>query len=224
MSIHCDQRTGRCSLVADGEPSPNERTAFPVEALLISAAMTKKTNDPWDQLREVALWFLNRLWLFTIGIPCLMVLTSGGIFWHARNIATTHPLRKDVLLNVAAGLFEIGIGTLILAFIAWVVAISKLQHLAKPLLKLIQQLRIDNKLTRESARKAVVFAVTLLSESNVSKSLSRDTGERRNNCPVCLLDVRDEKERCSHCNLPQAVWTDPELVKANQICDKVEQL
>jgi hypothetical protein len=157
--------------------------------------------------------------MVTIGVPCLMVLIGGIIVWHARNIAAADPFRKDLLLNVAAGFFEIGIGTIILTFVAWVVAISKFQHLAKPLLKLIQQLRIDNKLTPELARKSVVFAVTLLSESNVSKSLSPYTGELRNNCSVCSLDVRNEKERCSHCNLPRAVWTDPELVKGSQIRD-----
>lgn len=80
--------------------------------------MTKKTNDPWDDLQEVARWFLKRLWMVTIGVPCLMVLIGGGIVWKAHNIATAHPFRRDLLLNVAAGFFEIGIGTLILTFVA----------------------------------------------------------------------------------------------------------
>jgi hypothetical protein len=122
-------------------------------------------------------------------------------------------VQRDFLINMAAGLVEIAIGTALTVLLAFLVAKSKFLQLSRPVLELIQRLRIDGRLSPEGARRSVVFAVALLSESNVSKSiLSKPTSGARNDCPICSKRVKEMMNRCSFCKLPKTIWNDKKLV------------
>ncbi len=164
----------------------------------------------------VGLWLLRHLWLTTALVALTMLVLGFTVLWYSRSIASQHSFRKDFLVNVAAGFLEISIGTLVAAGLTWVVTQSKFQEIARPALDLIQSLRLGGTIKKETARKSVVFAVALLSENNVSKSLKPGDGELNGRCPICALPANPEMERCFHCHLPQTVWNDAQLVAVDE--------
>ncbi|HYJ89271.1 MAG TPA: hypothetical protein VEW46_24620 [Pyrinomonadaceae bacterium] len=124
--------------------------------------------------------------------------------------------RRDTLANLAASCAEITRGIFFAALIGWAVAKTKLRELSRPMLALIQRLRIDGKLTEEGARWSVVCVVALLSESNVSKSIEPAPGEPKTECPICVQPVEQEMDKCVHCKLPKAIWNDERLTEAHR--------
>jgi len=113
-------------------------------------------------------------------------------------------------VNLAAGFALLFVATLI----AVIVAQRKLKHTAVPILKLIQQLESDDKISQQAARKSVMAVVAILSESNVSRAIKRDPKLKPIKCPVCRLDVElNPQKRCKHCLLPDALWNSKELTE-----------
>ncbi len=147
-----------------------------------------------------------------VGSTIVTLLASWVVYKYGSR-TSDGSVERDFLINVAAGLVEISIGTALTAALALLVAKSKFIHLSRPTLNLIQRLRIDGRLTREGARRSVVFAVALLSEGNVAKTLGKEvTRGTRSECPICAKRVREKMDRCSFCKLPRTIWSDEKLV------------
>jgi hypothetical protein len=132
-----------------------------------------------------------------------------------------HVFEKDFFVNVAAGFVGMALGTIFTAIAGLLLARNKLRQVSKPVLGFIQRLRIDGKLTDYAARRAVVCAVTLLSEGNVSGQLNPGSSQQRGKCPICTLDVLGDKT-CIPCGLPEKVWRDKEFVKAQELAAGTE--
>jgi uncharacterized membrane protein len=174
-------------------------------------------NNPKTQSRtaKAMFWALSHLKAATL-VVALIILVLGGLLLCFAKYFEPHLFTKDVLVNLAAGFFEIGIGTALAVGLTSLVTRSKFEELARPTLRLIQSLRISGRLADHAARNSVVFAVALLSENNVSKRLQRDVGKDNDRCPICTMDVTNESERCFHCHLPKAVWNDAEFVAVDE--------
>jgi len=165
---------------------------------------------------QLMLWAISHLKRVTLGFSALIIVFGLLILLFAKCIVPNLQFTKDFLINLAAGFFEIGIGTALAVGVTSLVTRAKFEDLARPTLRLIQSLRISGRLREHAARNSVVFAVALLSEKNVSKSLQRDAGSDNERCPICTLDVSKETERCSHCHLPKEVWNDSEFVELDK--------
>ncbi len=158
----------------------------------------------------------RHVFALAMSVAFIMIASSFFVLLYARRIATAHGFQKDFLVNVAAGLVEIAIGTALAAVATWAVAKNKLRELSRPVLALIQRLRIDGRLTEEAARRSVVCAVALLSESNVSKEIRPGPDEPNTDCPICAQPVAERMNKCIYCQLPKAIWSDAELVEVHQ--------
>jgi hypothetical protein len=86
--------------------------------------------------------------------------------------------------------------------------------LSSPLLRLIQRLRIENRIGKHAARSSVVFAVSVLSEKNVS--IDAGPTQPDGACPICALDVDRTLIRCQDCGLPTEVWNDRYLLQTHE--------
>lgn len=158
----------------------------------------------------------NIFWLVIVSGFILLVLLGFLILWFAWSRGSEgHLFQKDFLVNVAAGFVGMGLGTLAAAWIGLALARNKLRQVSKPVLALIQRLRIDGKINEEAARRSVVCAVTLLSESNVSTQIRPGVAGASDRCPICALDINREFQRCPHCSLPKSIWNDRDLVSVN---------
>jgi hypothetical protein len=136
-----------------------------------------------------------------------LAIISLWIGWCLRE---QHLTAYSFLVNLAAGLALLFIATLI----AVIVARRKLKHTALPILKVIQQLESDDKISHQAARKSVMAVVAILSESNVSRAIKRDPKLEPIECPVCRLKVElNPQKRCKHCLLPDALWHSKELIE-----------
>jgi hypothetical protein len=147
--------------------------------------------------------------VFILGGFFVLGIAALWLGWCTRGkYQTIHSL----LVNLAAGfgcLFVATAGALI-------VARAKLKQAALPILKLIQQLESEGRISQGAARKSVVAAVALLSESNVGRAIKPDPKAKHEirKCPVCWLDVElNSKKRCKHCSLPDALWHSKELIE-----------
>jgi hypothetical protein len=139
-----------------------------------------------------------------------------SFLFYARTLPDAHQFTRDVLANLAASCAEIAIGTFFAALVGWAISKTKLRELSRPVLALIQRLRIDGKLTEEGARRSVVCAVALLSESNVSKSIEPGSGDPNTECPICTQLVEQEMDKCVHCQLPKTIWNDERLTEVHR--------
>lgn len=162
------------------------------------------------EIIAVAVRFL--LPLIIAGVSIVSFIASCLVLQYVRHGLASDRLQQDFLVNVAAGLVEISIGTFVTALIAWAVVKIKFRQVARPVLSLIQRLRIDGKLTRDGARCSVVCAVAVLSESNVSKTIKAQPLGGRADCPICAKRVKERLDRCSYCQLPKTIWSDERLV------------
>jgi hypothetical protein len=128
--------------------------------------------------------------------------------------AAGHDFQTDLLINLSAGFVGMALGAIGAAMIGVYLAKNKLRQLSAPLLRLIQRLRIENTIGKHAARCSVVFAVSALSEKNVSI----DGGPTRPDgaCPVCALDVDRTLTRCQECGLPTEVWNDRYLLQTHE--------
>lgn len=136
-----------------------------------------------------------------------LAIVSLWIGWCLRE---QHLTAYSFLVNLAAGFALLFVATLI----AVIVAQRKLKHTAVPILKLIQQLESEDKISQQAARKSVMAVVAILSESNVSRAIKRDPKLEPIKCPVCWLDVElNSQKRCKHCLLPDALWHSKELIE-----------
>jgi hypothetical protein len=183
--------------------------------------MTPRTPiEPESETTEAAVRLIafgfRHVFVLAMSVAFLMITSSFFLLLYSRRIATAHGFQKDFLVNVAAGLVEIAIGTALAAVATWAVAKNKLRQLSRPVLALIQRLRIDGKLTEEGARRSVVCAVALLSESNVSKEIQPDLDKPNTDCPICTQQVTEQMNQCFYCQLPKTIWNDAELVQVHQ--------
>lgn len=141
----------------------------------------------------------------------LLVLAAISLLvgWCVRE---KHLTTYSALINLSAGFAALFFATLV----ALAIARAKLKSAAVPILKLIQQLESEGRITQEAARKSVVAVVAVLSESNVSRAVKPDPNVSKDikECPVCWLDVElNPKKRCMHCLLPDALWHSKELIE-----------
>src|ERR1044072_7903192 len=89
-------------------------------------------------------------WFITVTGAAILVGIGVGILYFAVSFENQSPLlQKDFLVNVAAGFVGTGVGLPIAAVIGSCLAKNKLSQLSKPILALIQRLRIDGKIRPE---------------------------------------------------------------------------
>jgi hypothetical protein len=142
-------------------------------------------------------------------LVCLLMLAIVSL-WVGWCVRQQHLTTYNFLVNLAAGFAVLFVAT----SVALILGRSKLKQTAVPILKLIQQLESENKITQEAARKSVVAVVAVLSEGNVSRAIERDPNSKLIKCPVCWLDVElTPQNRCKHCLLPDALWNSKELIE-----------
>jgi hypothetical protein len=145
--------------------------------------------------------------IFIVGSFILVGLMLAIFAW----VEEDHRFVGSLLTNLAAGFLCLAVGVAV----AIIAAARKFGAAARPLLEFIQQLKADDKIEAELARKSVVCAVAVLSESNVHRAITEDAAtiepaQAGEACPVCTLPVKlvpgDSKRRCFFCSLPDAVW------------------
>ncbi len=180
------------------------------------AASAKTQSGKVELLARLAAWTVRYLFRFSLLASALMAAICISFLLYARKLPDAHQFRRDALANLAASCAEIAIGTFFAALVGRSVAKIKLRELSRPILALIQRLQIDGKLSPEGARRSVVCAVALLSESNVRKSIEPGAGEPHTQCPICTQLVEQEMDKCIHCELPKTIWNDAAFVKSHE--------
>jgi hypothetical protein len=155
---------------------------------------------------------------FQLSLLAAAFVTGGCVvlLFFAHRLSTDHEFTKEFLVNLAASSAEIAVVTFFAALATWAIAQNKLRQLSRPVLTFIQRLRIDGRLSREGARRAVVCSVAIISEDNVSRAISPGVDKKTNDCPICAQCVRGETDRCSHCGLPESIWRDENLLMVHR--------
>jgi hypothetical protein len=127
---------------------------------------------------------------------------------------------SNLLVNVVAGLLGLALGIVLTILIASRLAAEKLNEVADRLVRLVEQLREDKLLSQDAARRAVVFAVGLISESSLRQRREEgpiSDGSGTTACKVCALEAETlgnaETLRCRYCHLPGAVWKSTEALQ-----------
>ncbi len=155
--------------------------------------------------------------LIVVSVTSLILLLLGiALLLGAWHLEESNPFAMNWLVNLGAGFIGMAAATVVATLTGWVLARKKLKDLALPILRLIQELRFKAKISPEGARRAVVFAVTLMPEGSVTSAKLRQKDSAPQNCPVCFLKVdpgSDPKKRCSFCHIPGAIWSHEELTK-----------
>jgi len=179
------------------------------------ATSTKTQPGKVELSVKLAALTVRFLFQLTILASAAMATLCVSFLLYARTLSDAHQFRRDALANLAASCAEIAIGTFFAALVGWAVAKTKLREISRPVLALIQRLRIDGKLQPEAARRSVVCAVALISETNVSKEIEARAGNATTDCPICAQDVEQEMDRCLHCQLPKTIWRDDKLLEVH---------
>jgi hypothetical protein len=124
------------------------------------------------------------------------------------NTTSQQSFRGNLYLNFVPEFLGAAFGVLVpLIIIAWV-ADKRLKKLSQPIMELIAQLRAEERITKEVARRSAICAVNIISEINVKKDkTSVSLKQREEKCDVCALPIEIRKDyRCKYCLLPDHVW------------------
>jgi len=124
---------------------------------------------------------------------------------------TEHKVQEfwsDFLLHVVAEFSGLAIAVVI----AYKYASKRLDDFAPTIVKLVQQLRAEQKISKKSARQCVICAAQVISEGHIRKArptLSILSTEEV--CAVCedKAEIREGKTGgmvCAYCRLPRSVW------------------
>src|SRR5687768_7074378 len=116
-------------------------------------------------------WAVRKAFLLSLLASAFVTGVCIVLLFAAHRLSTNHEFTKEFLVNLAASGAEIAVVTLFAAVATWAIARNKLRQLSKPVLTFIQRLRIDGRLSREGARRAVVCSVAIISEANMSKAI-----------------------------------------------------
>lgn len=158
----------------------------------------------------------NIFWV-VIGLFSIGVMVLGAmLLLYAWHVEQSHPFALNWLVNLGAGFLGMGATTLVATATGWLLARRKLNNVAVPILRLIQELRFKSQISPEAARRAVVCVVNLMPEGSMSSSKLRRKESALQKCPVCFLDIdpgTDLRKQCSFCLLPGAVWNYEDLTK-----------
>jgi hypothetical protein len=140
----------------------------------------------------------------------VMVLVACGSLV-AAYLLTEHKAQEfwsDFLLHVVAEFSGLAIAIVV----AYKYASKRLDDFAPAIVKLVQQLRAEKRISTESARQCVICAAQVISEGHIRKArptlsiLSKEAV-----CAVCenKAEIREGKAGgmiCSYCHLPRSVW------------------
>ena len=114
-------------------------------------------------------------------------------------------------VNVAAGFLGGAVSFLIAATLARQAALSRLKSTGTPIARFVRQMRVDQKVSQQAARAAIVVAAKLLTDIGLSDERKHDTTKAADDCQVCGLDYEIKTlpsgdVACAHCELQGAVW------------------
>jgi hypothetical protein len=118
---------------------------------------------------------------------------------------------SNFFLNIAAEM----LGLALTAWAVYFVARQKFGDLMPPVIKLIAQLRSDNKITPQVARSGVVCAVAIIPDERLRRTdppLSILRQEEQ--CQVCSLTAQTDLgdggfRKCHYCGLQSDRWRNP---------------
>lgn len=161
-------------------------------------------------------WAVRKAFLLSLLASVFLTGVCIVLLFYAHRLSANHEFKKEFLVNLAASTAEIAVVTFFAAVAAWAIARHKLWQLSKPVLTFIQRLRIDGRLSREGARRAVVCSVAIISEDNMSRAIRPGFDEKPGDCPICAQCVRGETNQCSHCGLPKSIWRDEDLLMVHR--------
>jgi hypothetical protein len=189
-------------LEVESPQPPSAKQEFPQEDLW---SPTAKIPIPW--FSGISGKFLT-LGLGMVGVSLILQRFS---WW----ISKPHESLAGFISNVAAEFLLIGLS---LPVVAWFAG-RKFAETGPYVVKLIAQLRKDKKIEPHSARRAVICAVSLISEDSLGTIRSDNANSTNQTCLVCYLPVTSEK-KCPYCLLSKGIWDSDELRKINQPAEK----
>ena len=153
---------------------------------------------------------MTKLLAWIVGILCFLASVSGVISFLLSEKRDPSAFFENFFLNASAEFLGIAVGI----GIPVLLASRKFNVLARPLIELIAQLRIEGKISGQSARNCVICAVKFINEDELKKDISLSIRSRTDTCDVCSLDIEtDARKKCQHCGLSDHVWRLPKQTK-----------
>ena len=134
---------------------------------------------------------------------------AAASFYLADDATTIWAFLSNLFLNVVAEFVGIALGIVIPLWVAVRYADKRLEDLMKPIAEFIAQLRAEERISPEAARRGMVCAVRIISQEH--KSLSSNNAfsldYQPQSCDVCSLAIKlgDDKE-CDYCHLKEHIW------------------
>jgi hypothetical protein len=152
---------------------------------------------------------MSKVLLITV-IVLLVLAAIVGLIAFGLTDKSGQEFSSELLLHVFAEFLAIALGFAIPLLIASRLLGEKLNILARPIVELVARLRIDGKISRESARSCVKCAVTLISEESFKEGYSLSVWPPERICDVCDLKIDLQlDDKCQHCGLSGHIWRLP---------------
>ena len=133
---------------------------------------------------------ITRLATLSIALAAILATLS---YYLAPPAGEGREFAANLLVNVVAEFIGLSVGLIVGVKIAVYVAQQKVNELAEPILRLVQQLRKDKTITPKSARKAVIATVSIISDGTFDSSrTSHAQSNVELECRVCGLESKVE--------------------------------